>query len=148
MSTEALVRGELTVVPALFEHAQRVYEAMEAESIELPEYPDMKVYEGHLTNLFKRLLLSVPYYSKITGSLIGMGCIEQIRRGGGTAESRWLLWQPPELDAWKESATTRPKGGSKIMVLEQRLRDAIKVISNLEGRIERLELMTGIDTGV
>lgn len=117
---------------AMYQHCKAVYEAMEARSEGLP---DGRVYEGFLTKLFDELGLSVPYYSQVLTELKRMGCIEQAKRGGGTAMSIWYLIQPPTEDAFKSlpELTRNALGGFKVQAqFDQR-------IKNLEHRIDRLE---------
>jgi hypothetical protein len=131
---------DITVVPALYEHAVNVYEHMEA--VARPEEVEgaglQVVYEGHLTGLFRQLRLSVPYYTSIKNQLIGMGCIEQLRRGGGSAKSKWVLWKAPTLDDWKAFSPVRARRGTKTTVLEQQIRDLARRMGALEERIEYL----------
>jgi hypothetical protein len=134
--------GDLEVVPALFEHACSVYKAME-ESSEMDDTLGLRVYEGHLTNLFKKLLLSVPYYTEIKNRLISIGCIEQVRRGGGTAMSRWVLWKEPTLEEWKYASSKRPGRGNTITVLQQQIKDLIIMNRKLRDDLEHLTYRVG-----
>ena len=132
-----------TVIPALYEHALRVYNAMRNEAvIESIEGSDptrkFLVYDGHLTNLFKRLRLSVPYYTKIKNMLVSMGCIEQVRRGGGNGTSKWFLWYPPGLEAWKVAEAARPRRGNKQTVHDQQIKDLAARVAKLEMIVEQL----------
>lgn len=114
----------LVVVPALFEHAVKVYESMHREAREEAIGDRFHlVYEGHLTNLFKRLRLSVPYYTDIKNRLIAMGCIEQLRRGGGNGTSKWILWKLPTLPEWQQAVALAPKRGNKQTVHDQQIKD-------------------------
>lgn len=86
--------------PALFIHCKNTYRAMLEESTEVQFDNDSKgiVYEGKLTALItEKLYLSVPYYTKIRAALIAMGCMKQLRRGGGSAPSQWELYYEPTL---------------------------------------------------
>src|SRR4051794_10906529 len=85
--------------PVLFLHCRQVYDAMMqqafktggGETTDGPE-PEMVVYEGRLVQLITRdLHLSVPYYSHVRTALMRMGCIRQLRRGGGGSPSQWEL---------------------------------------------------------
>lgn len=136
--TDAKAPGDLAVVPALFEHSQNVYKEMVKSARHMPEYDDLLVYEGHLTQLFKRLRLAVPYYTEIKNHLTHMGCIEQVRRGGGSAESRWVLWKEPDLEEWKDS-TTRPRRGNKTTMHEQQIRILNERLASAERHIEVIE---------
>jgi hypothetical protein len=131
--------GDLEVVPALFEHACNVYKTME-ESSEMDDTLGLRVYEGHLTNLFRKLLLSVPYYTEIKNRLISIGCIEQVRRGGGTAMSRWVLWKEPTLDEWKYASSKRPGRGNAVTVIQQQIKDLSAMCRKLTMDVEQLQL--------
>jgi len=131
---------------ALYEHCVLVYDEMskrakEKLTIELSEGDTrtVPVYEGFLTRLFEEVNLSVPYYTQVVRMLKGMECINQIRRGGGTAPSRWILLGEPTAIAYK-AAQSKPgvyKGGTaaqtrqmvldlnnRIIALEDRLKAA------------------------
>lgn len=129
--------GELETKPALFEHAERVYKQMVAEATQDDEL-DLLVYEGHLTQLFRKLLLSTPYYTLIKNKLAAMGCIEQIRRGGGNGTSRWVLWKEPELEEWKATDSKRSRQGNKSLMQEQRVKDLTDRVLKLEEVVESL----------
>ena len=123
-------------VPALFEQCLQLYEAMTDEASMQPthhgEVEEGLVYEGFLTHLVTdsdKLNYSNPYYTKLTQRLKGMDCIRQLKRGGSTTMSRWLLVQPPTLEHFKDVATqkkTRPSGwrdsvDQQIRALSERL---------------------------
>src|SRR5947207_2735468 len=82
------------VLPALFGHCVAVYAAMEKSA---RRAGGMVVYEGMLTRLMAGppLMLSTPYYTKIRRELLRMGCIRQLKRGGGNSASQWELCTPP-----------------------------------------------------
>jgi hypothetical protein len=156
---------EAEVTPALFEHAARVYKEMgsrsRTESVATVEDPNMHglqvdpnlqitVYEGHLTRLFSDLGVANPYYTKIIQVLKDMGCLVQIRRGGGVALSKWQLCKEPTEEDFNAiiNRKHRPKG--KTNVLEQRVNDLMKLVSGLqdtqesqERRIQVLERKVG-----
>jgi len=125
-------RVDLTVVPALFEHAVRVYREMQKDARADSDFGDNIVYEGHLTNLFKRLRLSVPYYTSIKNQLVGMGCIEQVRRGGGNATSKWVLWKEPDLAEWKDFAPARARRGNATQMMQAQIKDLAERLSKVE----------------
>jgi|SRR5262245_43065976 len=132
-----------TVIPALFEHACRVYEEMRRTAVPWKDAQPVDgvqpyVYEGHLTTLFRKLALSVPYYTSIKNQLAGMGCIEQLRRGGGSTPSKWVLWHEPELEAWKEFAPTKSRRGNATQMMQGQIKDLSDRVSKLEGQVEYL----------
>jgi hypothetical protein len=129
MSTEASA-------PAMWDHLKKIYEFMESHSEETTDNEQsIKVYEGFTTRMFQEASVPVPYYGKILDALTEMGCISQLRRGGGTSPSMWALWKPPEYDAYMvihRKEPINPKIG-KSQVLEQRM-DA------LEARLQGLDI--------
>jgi len=130
-----------TVIPALYEHAVRVYNAMlkgaKTEDI-LNGQAEAMVYEGHLTKLFRSLHLPVPYYVSIKNQLAGMKCIEQLRRGGGTTPSKWILWGPPDLEAWKVYRPTKARRGNATQMQAGQIKDLHDRVTKLEGIVEYL----------
>jgi len=139
-SSTDLSQGDLEIVPAMFEHAQKVY-AMMARQATFGRLEDggLLTYEGHLTGLFKELRLSVPYYTTIKNHLTAMGCIEQTRRGGGNGTSRWVLWKEPELEAWKNTKPSRVRHGNKQTIIEQMVKDMAARMRDLEAAIDNLK---------
>jgi hypothetical protein len=69
------------------------------------------IYEGYLTKLIQQdLHLSVPYYTSVTKALINMGCIRQLRRGGGSSPSQWeMIYEPTEEAYLKAMPSKQPK---------------------------------------
>jgi hypothetical protein len=122
------------MTPAMYDHVCRVYAEMLRHAAPDLEGEGRMMYEGHLTRLFRELRLSVPYYTQIKNLLTTMGCIEQVKRGGGNATSRWLLWREPSLEAFQEALgkKTFVNKGSKVSALEQQLRDLSKRVTVLE----------------
>jgi hypothetical protein len=135
---DAAVQGDLVLIPAMFEHAQKVWIAMLEHAGPDEEYAGKLVYEGHLTNLFKKLRLSVPYYTAIKNQLTAMGCIEQVRRGGGNGTSKWVMWKEPNLGEWKNTAPSKARTGNKISIQEQRIKDLAARVLRLENIVDAL----------
>ena len=108
--------------PAIVDHCMAAYEAMEEEAVTEDEG---LVYEGFLTKLIlQKLNLSMPYYTKVTKELKRMGCIHQLRRGGSTTPSRWMLLREPTMTLYEDSPEP-PEfvGTDRLSVVEQRVRD-------------------------
>lgn len=102
-------------VPQMYDHCTRVYAAMSKEAKEeiveidlevegkqlsmadLQVPPTRLVYEGHLTKIFNQLELATPYYTSVLTHLKKMGCVQQLRRGGGSQTSRWELIKEPDV---------------------------------------------------
>lgn len=141
--------------PALFQHCCTVFAAMRAEAHAiqlsdtesgaygipqaLPEGQGRKrhalVYQGHTTRLFRELNLPSPYYTSILTALQNMGCIKQLSRGGGSAESRWELLDDPTMDLFFASSGVTP-GKSRLALVEKQLADNQDRIAALEARLE------------
>jgi hypothetical protein len=114
----------------LFDHCVSVYQEMEAQARD--ERNDGLVYEGHLTKLFHQLGLSTPYYTSVMNRLKLMGCVDQLRRGGGSSPSRWRLTRVPNEESFRsfENTNVAPKG--KVAALEQELRILARRVTELE----------------
>lgn len=138
------------VTPALFDHAKRLYDSMlERSHKEQMQYEHdgesmiskpLDVYEGHLTRLFAELGLPNPYYTKIKDVLVGQNCMEQIRRGGGVALSKWVLHQPPTEEGFRAVTERNKPNKGKQAILEQRVGDLARLSSDLFERIEELQV--------
>ena len=120
-------------VSALLDHCRAIYKAMEAESVTTPS--EGCVYTGHLTHLFIEVGLGQPYYTAVTRKLKSMDCIRMIKRGGSTAQSKWLLLQEPSESLFALPDVDRARAGhsqgGKAMY-EQQLRDMNSRLSRLE----------------
>jgi hypothetical protein len=134
------------VTPALFDHAKRLYEVMldrshnEEVPVEDEDLPSVqvRVYEGHLTRLFSELGLPNPYYTKILDALKAQNCVEQIRRGGGVALSKWALLEPPTEESFKILLDRKRAPRGKVEGLEQRVRDLTITVQTLTESHEEL----------
>lgn len=115
--------------PTLFEHCVTVYNEMAAQARD--ENDDGLIYEGHTTKLFNQLGLSAPYYTAVLTRLKKMNCIIQLRRGGGSATSRWRLVNEPQEESFLsfESLNVVPKG--KWAATDQLVRHAHRRIDEL-----------------
>lgn len=134
--TNQLAEGEAP--PALFEHCCRVYEAMRQEAAPQGERGVM-VYEGFLTRLITvKLNLSVPYYTTIRKQLIRMGCIRQLKRGGGTAASQWELIYEPTEEAFFRAVDVKPKPETKVDLLSKQVNDLSNDVSELQIQMEQV----------
>jgi hypothetical protein len=109
---------------------------------------DIVVYEGFTTGLFQELELSIPYYTKVLRHLKAMGCVRQLRRGGGSAMSRWELIKEPNFLDYEAAAVQvdmKAPAVSKQSVADQ-------MIADLNVRVEALEewqiaIMTALRNG-
>ena len=117
----------------MFEHCSKVYSAMheEAKRVDTAE-GGMIVYEGFLTALVtKKLNLSVPYYTSVMRVLKDMGCVRQLRRGGGTAPSQWMLIREPDEASFTQASPKKEKPKPDSPVGDQRFNDLNKRVNYL-----------------
>lgn len=137
-------------VPIMFEHCCVVFAEMMKQSeeeqvgqgVEEGSVPEtIKVYEGFLTTLFQDLRMSVPYYTTIMKALKAMNCVEQLRRGGGTSKSKWVLYHEPTEEGFMAymNGRTSPRRQGQLAALEQRNRDLAARVSEAEKRLDRIE---------
>lgn len=139
--------------PALWSHVLKVYRAMEDRAelgpltaVDTPP-EDMEVetglvYAGNLTKLFQQMEIPNPYYTSVTHALKGMGCIHQLRRGGGSSPSRWALLKQPiedEFVNWTPSSSSVKQHLGSAAITNQRLRDLTRMVQELTTRVEKLE---------
>lgn len=126
----------VTAPPALFEHCINTYEAMLDESFEVEEgaTKGIVVYEGFLTSLItgEKLNLSVPYYSHVSKALQRMGCIRQLRRGGGSSPSQWELLKEPTLEAFMSAQPPKQPRQTKKDATDQQIRALTQRVADLE----------------
>lgn len=129
---------DASVMPSLYGHVQSVYKEMlsQAQNVQTEEGINMTVYEGMLVNLITSTLnLSVPYYSKCMNTLKAMGCVKQLRRGGGTSKSQWELLSEPTEAAFKQHIDDKPKAPrkpSKVDMHDQQIRNLTSRVNELE----------------
>jgi len=126
----------LEKIPVLYEHCLNTYNLMAAQATMQDEQgEDILIYEGFLTHLFREELhLSIPYYSTVTKKLKNMGCIQQVRRGGSTTPSRWVIIKPPTLEAFRTEVAAKKAKTPK----EQNISDLNRRVGDLETTVEAL----------
>jgi hypothetical protein len=114
---------------AQFDHCVKIYNAMheraKTEVITDSEGNEQSVlvYTGHLTRLFQQLMMAVPYYTSIMSTLKRLGCVEQIRRGGGSAPSKWALIGEPTEEAFNSLKPRSRKSASRVDAQQQQIND-------------------------
>jgi hypothetical protein len=124
--------------PALYDHCVTVYDAMLQRAYRTTpanDEPPQVIYEGKLTQLIRELHLPVPYYTFTLTELKRMGCVKQLRRGGGTAPSQWELITEPTTDLWNGN------GGHSTTYTSSKQREMAMVnqqIRNLTSRVNEL----------
>lgn len=137
--------------PALYQHCCTIWQAMadEADAATLGGVSTL-VYTGFLTQLFRKNLLAVPYYSSVMSALKEMGCVEQTKRGGGSATSEWLILAKPDMNRWKNKAAPgkwkEARKGSDAQI-RQMLTDCALRLTDAENKIKRLESIVYADLG-
>jgi hypothetical protein len=138
---------------ALFDHCVTVFEEMFKEAV--PEETAVRNYDGgpamdqpnieiepsgymiwtgHTTQLFARLGMATPYYTTVMRALKKMGCVEQVRRGGGNAQSKWRLVRRPEEEFFHAAELLKMPVQGTQKALEQQMRDMNSRLSALEGQ--------------
>jgi hypothetical protein len=138
----------MSEAPAVYEHCVKVYEAMNRQAVdeELNDDPIpgqgtvQKFWEGHTTRLFSELGLAAPYYTSVMNHLKRMGCVVQVRRGGGTASSKWELLQEPTEELYNNmlGGNVNPTSAKARMdFLEKQVRDLYR-------RQQLIEQMMGV----
>lgn len=133
-----MVMSEIENMPAKWTHCVNVYNRMkeEAKPSEV-EGTDkvMNVWTGFTTRAFAELGVPQPYYGDVLHILKEMGCIQQVRRGGRTSPSQWVVFDTqPSPDEYKK---VRPQGPNtrrraEVEHLEQQARDMRKALGNLD----------------
>jgi hypothetical protein len=124
-------------LPSIYEYSVQVYQQMkESSSYEVlgSQYGDEEglVYEGFLTKLIGGMDLPTPYYTKVMKELKRMDCVRQLRRGGSSTTSRWLLMQEPTPDLFRKMGPTKETATGWKGSVEQRLNDLNTRLSRLE----------------
>jgi hypothetical protein len=137
------------VLPAIYEHCCATYKEMLSEARPVAsissgkeEAPKVIVYEGFLTNLVtQKLHLSVPYYGRIRTLLIDMGCVRQLKRGGGTAPSQWEMITEPQVETFlKVYAPDKPQTGSKLSKTNDRVSYLEEQVGKLRSELDNIKL--------
>lgn len=129
---------EMEAPAAVFRHSETVYNEMAAQaSVIEAEDVAMLVYEGKLVELVTETCkLSVPYYTKVTQALRGMGCARQLRRGGGNSPSQWELIEAPTIEKYEEyMGLVDPPDNTEYAPMQ--------LVLDLASRIKRIEKAIG-----
>lgn len=112
------------VMPALYGHCVTAYRVMlsEGKSQEDDDGQEIIVWEGMTTALVaKKLNLSTPYFTNIFRNLQRMGCVRQIKRGGGSAPSMWELITEPTEELYKTRVPMRKKGKDRLSMQQEQI---------------------------
>ena len=140
---------------ALYDHCITVFDEMfkEAEPEPAPDLreglgaPDGEdvvtssgymIWTGHTTQLFARLGMATPYYTTVMQTLKKMGCVEQVKRGGGNSMSKWRLVRRPEEQFFEAAEKLKKPIQGTQKALEQQVRDLNNRVLTLEDRMHDL----------
>jgi len=131
---------EMDGLPKVYVHCKQTYELM-LKNKSSNVYEGKPVYRGHLTKeMEEELGLTTAQYSRVINMLKEMNCIVQLKRGAGSVPSEWVLIDAPDFDAFKvikgEKLDRMHKQKAPV---DQRLKELIEIINDLEVRIEHLE---------
>lgn len=127
-------------MPAMFLHSINVYNTMRTEAaiVEWVSGGRMLVWEGFLTKLTRGLGLSTPYYTAVRRDLTRMGCIRQLRRGGGSSPSQWELIKAPTEDLYKNSKVQPTKEKTRLDTIMQQIKDVHTRLTVVEQQIDTI----------
>lgn len=109
------------------------YEALDKEA--QTNQAGQRIWIGKTTALLQSVGISNTYYSKVITTLKKMQCIELLRRGGGNANSIWLLLEKPTSELY-ESRVLNTVNGESIIAGSAAL--AHKRIERLENTVAKL----------
>lgn len=116
------------VKDALFRQCEAVYEWMENIA------DDEGLFLGRTTQCLIDLKIANSRYGSIFKVLRDLGCVTQIKRGGGReAVSEWQLHYPPSIDSyWEAKNAVGNKDVSRIRSLENLVREQALLIAGLQ----------------
>jgi hypothetical protein len=101
----------------------------------------IRVYTGYFTKLVTvDLDLAIPYYTSLRAALMGMSCVEQLKRGGGSSPSKWRLITAPTLEAYGRYEN---RGGTGRNAPKSKIAQQAGQIRDLNARIDALEAAFG-----
>jgi hypothetical protein len=117
----------------MYRHCRTVYERMLEEADK--DSNGNNIYRGFLSILVRDdLHLPIPYYTTIKQTLEQLGCIEQLKRGGGTTYSEWRLFFPPDQHLFEQSRSLiQRRKMSSMAMIEQ----SITALNNRLVEVER-----------
>jgi hypothetical protein len=126
-------------LPTKLMHCLNVYNTMREGAEEFHEGSvPILVWSGYFTGLMRDLNLAVPYYTMVKNLLVDMGCIKQLRRGGGNSKSQWELIKPPTLDLW-EALPDQDTGAGRSAASESSVKSLQQQLAGLTTRVDSLE---------
>lgn len=109
------------VKDALFRQLEAVYGWMSDRAKKTPE--GIKVFFGKTTRALDDQEIPRGQYSPIFNTLKELGCLRQIKRGGGVnAISEWEVVAPPRLSAYYKFKTSSPTHTTRLGSIENEIR--------------------------
>ena len=116
------------VKDALFRQCEAVYEWMENVA------DDDGLFLGRTTQCLIDLKIANSRYGSIFKVLRDLGCVTQIKRGGGRdAVSEWQLHYPPSIDSyWEAKNAVGNKDVSRIRSLENLVREHANRLDDIQ----------------
>lgn len=114
------------------ETTERNYDAGEAKDYTETAATGYMIWTGHTTQLFARLGMATPYYTTVMQALKKMGCVEQVRRGGGNSMSKWRLVRKPEEEAFEAAEKIKKPTGGSLEAVKQQVRSLNERLTVLE----------------
>lgn len=123
---------------AMWGHCIAVYDEMTSQAETKEIYDEERlVYTGFLTKLFRKLGLTVPQYTYVMNELKRMDCVRQLRRGGGSSPSVWVLMHSPTPELFNKA--TNPLLNSRGNTRKNAVDILQSQINDLNARVDRLE---------
>ena len=126
--------------PALYLHCVSTYKEMlsTARMIVVNE-GSIAVWEGMLVQLVTgKLHLSIPYYTSVTRALKRMGCVTQLKRGGGVAASQWELHYEPTIEMFNSAQPKKEIKQDKYALLQGQFDSLNTRVLVLEAALQNL----------
>jgi hypothetical protein len=139
---------ERTVLPAIFRHAQSLYDGLDAASVvEIVNDVPLKVFRGSLTKEYSKIGASQSYYTPVTKALAENGCVTYLQKGVRGVETVAALHHPPREDLWQDSGRglTSSTGYTILAQLVQNIEESLggvnvpQALYDLQQQLERLE---------
>lgn len=118
--------------PLLYDRCVTIYNALYEQSQVAHEG---RVFTGLVSNIFAEHKLSLGYYTPVMQRLRDMGCIEQIRRGGGGKPSVYMIYSAPTIGAYEDSKN-RPSKASREEAKTSQLQSTVVLLSQRVGALE------------
>lgn len=143
---------------ALYEHACRLYDALDAlaNDEKLEDDRPVRVFRGSVSDVYKSVepRLSMAHWSPLFKGLYGTGSVIQLQKGARNTKSVYTLHHRPDADAWRrferhplsrrmDIATLRQTVNEIEEMLEEvSLRETLpKLVEAVEGLTARVEAL-------